>query len=82
MQQSVETRPVPVHLWIVGILALLWYGYGCYDYLMLRTGDANYIKAMMPDIDSGAFVSYLDGLPVWAAAGWGLGVWVGLIGSI
>jgi hypothetical protein len=32
-------RRVPIHLWIVGILALLWNAYGCYDYVMTTTGD-------------------------------------------
>ena len=82
MQQAVETRPVPVHLWIVGLAALLWSAFGCYDYVMTRMRDANYLKSMMPDVDPGAFLSYVDSLPIWAAAGWGLGVWMGLIGSI
>ena len=33
MQQAVSAR-APAHLWIVGILALLWNCFGCYDYLM------------------------------------------------
>ena len=26
----------PTHLWIVGFLALIWNGIGCYDYVMTR----------------------------------------------
>ena len=33
MQQAVSAR-APAHLWIVGILSLLWNAFGCYDYLM------------------------------------------------
>jgi hypothetical protein len=82
MQQAVETRSGPMHLWIVGILALLWNAFGCYDYAMTRMRDADYLKMMMPDVDPASFLTYVDGLPMWASAGWGLGVWMGLIGSI
>jgi hypothetical protein len=82
MQQSIETRPVPVHLWIVGVVALLWNGFGCYDYMMTRMRDADYLKSMMPDVDPANFLAYVDSLPIWASAGWGLGVWMGLLGSV
>jgi len=82
MQQSVETRPVPVHLWIVGTLALLWNGFGCYDYLMTRMRDADYIKSMMPEVDPTTVFAWTDSFPMWASAGWGLGVWMGLIGAV
>jgi hypothetical protein len=72
----------PAHLWIVGALALLWNGFGAYDYLMTRTRGAAHIEAMMPGTDSDAFMSYINGFPLWASFGWGLGVWMGLAGAI
>src|SRR5689334_15480964 len=72
----------PMHLWIVGVLALLWNGFGCYDYFMTRTRGAAYIEAMMPGYDSAAIMDYINGFPIWASAGWGLGVWGGLLGAI
>jgi len=72
----------PVHLWIVGGLAVLWNGFGCFDYLMTRTRGAAYIETMMPTIDGAAMMAYIDGFPIWAAFAWGLGVWAGLAGSI
>ena len=72
----------PVHLWIVGLLATLWNAFGCYDYVMTRMRNTDYLKSMMPDMDPNAMLAYVDGLPVWAAAGWGLGVWMGLAGSL
>ena len=82
MQQTVETRPVPMHLWIVGIVALLWNGFGCYDYLMTRLRDADYVKSMMPDVDPDTVFTWTDSFPIWASAGWGLGVWMGLLGAV
>ena len=81
MQQAVSTR-TPAHLWIVGILSLLWNGFGCYDYLMTRMRNTDYLKSMMPDVDPNAMLAYVDGMPIWAALGWGLGVWLGLAGSV
>ena len=76
------TTKTPVHLWIVGGLATLWNGFGCYDYFMTRTRGAEYIELMMPTLDGDAMMAYINSFPVWAAFGWGLGVWAGLAGSI
>jgi len=81
MQEAVPARP-PAHLWIVGILALLWNGFGCVDYLMTRMRNADYIAAMMPGTNPGEVFAYIDSFPAWAQFGWGLGVWFGLAGAI
>ncbi len=71
----------PAHLWIVGVLALLWNGFGVYDYLMTRTKGAAYVDSMMPGTGE-AMMAYIDSFPLWASFGWGLGVWMGLLGSV
>ena len=35
-----------------------------------------------PDVDPQATLAWVDSFPVWAQFGWGLGVWMGLLGSI
>jgi hypothetical protein len=79
-----ETQDVraPMHLWIVGILSLVWNGFGGFDYLMTRTRGADYIRSMMPTVDADRLMDYINGFPLWASAGWGLGVWGGVLGSI
>lgn len=72
----------PAHLWIVGALALLWNAFGCYDYLMTRLRDTDYLASMMPGTDPAAVLAYVDSFPIWAQVGWGLGVWGGLIGAL
>jgi hypothetical protein len=72
----------PAHLWIVGVLALLWNAFGCYDYFMTRTKGAAYIESMMPGADGAAMMAYINSFPIWASIGWGLGVWGGLAGAI
>lgn len=71
-----------MHLWIVGIASLLWNAFGCYDYLMSRLRNTDYLKSMMPDVDPQAMLAYIDGFPIWASIGWGLGVWFGLAGTV
>lgn len=72
----------PVHLWIVAALAILWNGFGCFDYFMTRTRGAAYIESMMHTADGEAIMAYIDAFPVWVSFFWGLGVWGGLAGSI
>ena len=71
-----------MHLWIVGLLALLWNGFGCVDYLMTRMRNTDYLASMMPGTDPEKIYAYVDSFPVWAQAGWGLGVWGGLAGAV
>lgn len=72
----------PLHLWIVGALALLWNGFGCYDYLMTRMRNTDYLADMMPTVDPQATLAWVDAFPIWAQFGWGLGVWGGLVGAL
>jgi hypothetical protein len=87
MDHAVETDRAtriraPVHLWIVGLLALLWNAFGCYDYLMTRMRNTEYFESMMPTVDPNAALAWIDAFPIWAQFGWGLGVWGGLSGSL
>ena len=81
MATSAQAR-APIHIWIVGILALLWNGFGCYDYFMTRTSGAAYIDSMMHTDQGSAIMAYINGFPIWVSAAWGFGVWGGLAGSI
>ena len=80
---TIDGAPVartPAHLWIVGILSLLWNAFGAYDYLMTRMRDRDYLSGMGMDPDR--MLAYIDGFPIWAQFGWGLGVWMALLGSV
>lgn len=80
MQDAVSAR-TPAHLWIVGITSLLWNCFGAYDYVMTRTRNMDYLSSM-PGVDANQILAYIDGYPLWAQFGWGLGVWMALLGSI
>ena len=72
----------PASIWIVGILATLWNGFGCYDYLMTRLRNEDYVTSMMPGADPRAIFAWVDAFPIYAQIAWPLGVWGGLAGSI
>lgn len=69
----------PVHLWIVGILSLLWNGIGAADYSMTHIGGATYLEQSGFGAET---IAYLAKLPIWATASWALGVWGAVAGSL
>jgi hypothetical protein len=78
MQQAVSAR-TPAHLWIVGILSLLWNCFGAYDYTMSHMRNMDYLAKMG---DPNVMLAYMDSMPMYAKFGWGLGVWAALLGSV
>jgi hypothetical protein len=68
---------VPGHLWVVGVLALLWNGMGAFDYLATQFKLEFYMKQFTPEQ-----LSYFVGFPAWAVSGWAFGVWGAFVGSI
>jgi hypothetical protein len=81
MATSAQAR-APLHLWIVGILSFLWNCFGAYDYLMTRSRGAEYIATTMPGVDANGAMAWIDAMPLYAQIGWGLGVWLALLGSV
>lgn len=67
----------PVHLWIVGILALLWNAIGAFDYLATQFR-LDFYMAQFNEAQLAYFYEY----PSWAVAGWAFGVWGAFVGSI
>ncbi|GKY88893.1 hypothetical protein [Sinisalibacter aestuarii] len=67
----------PWHLWLIGVLSLLWNLGGVFDYLMSQLNVESYMGAMTPEQRA-----YFDGFPTWAVVFWALGVWGALAGSV
>lgn len=78
MDQAIAGR-TPAHLWIVGVLSLLWNCVGGYDYTMTRLRNAEYLS-MVGNPDE--ILAYIDAMPMYAQICWGLGVWGALLGSV
>jgi hypothetical protein len=76
--QATPTR-TPAHLWVVGVLSLLWNSFGCYDYTMTKLNPVDHFASMGMGATE---LAYMDSLPAWLSAFWALGVWGSLLGSI
>ena len=81
MATTAQAR-TPAHLWIVGILSLLWGCMGAYDYLMTRMHNLAYLAKSMPGVDPNVGLAWIENMPLYAQIGWGLGVWGGLLGAV
>lgn len=80
MTATTETSgKAPWHLWVVGVVAVLFNAIGVFDYVMSKTQGADYLAAagMSP-----AQVEHYLGLPLWMHAVWAIGVWSAFIASI
>lgn len=64
------------HLWVVGILGVLWNGFGCFDFTMTATNNEAYLGQFPPEM-----VAYWTSMPFWMWGLWALGVFGGLAGS-
>ena len=67
----------PIHLWIVGILSLLWNAGGAVDYTMTKLEMPAYVAAL-PE----ASLRMLQEAPTWFDYAWPVGVWFSVIGSL
>lgn len=70
---------VPAHLWIVGVLSLLWSCVGANDYYQSVSGNLGYYQMMGM---GQAELDWVNAFPAWVVSIWAIGVWVGLAGSI
>lgn len=72
-------RATPWHLWVVGVVAVLWNAFGCWDYTMTHLKGEVHLRAFgMTD----AQIAYFDAMPAWTHATWAIGVWGGLLGAL
>jgi len=76
-EQATTTLRTPWHLWLVGVLALLWNAMGAFDYLMTETRNEGYMGQFTPEQ-----LEYFYGFPAWVVAFWAIAVWGGVLGAI
>jgi len=67
----------PVHLWIVGVLSLLWNSMGAFDYLASQLKLEFYMGQFEPEL-----LEYFYNIPPWAIGCWAIGVWFAFAGSV
>lgn len=71
------TQKTPIHLWVMGILALLWNAIGAFDYVATQLRIESYMSKFTPEQ-----LEYFYGFPAWMDAAWAIGVWASLLGAI
>ncbi len=69
----------PWHLWLVGVIALLFNAIGAFDYVMSMTQGASYMASagMTP-----AQIAHYQEMPIWMKGVWTVGVWGAMLGSV
>jgi len=67
----------PWHLWVVGIVSLLWNAVGAFDYFMTQTENASYMENFTPEQ-----LEFFYGLPSWVVFFWAIAVWGSVLGSV
>jgi hypothetical protein len=67
----------PIHLWIVGLLAVLWNLVGAFDYAATQLQLESYMSQFTAEQ-----LEYFYAFPAWMDAAWAIGVWGSLLGSL
>ena len=75
--QSNRNVKTPWHLWLVGILGLLWSAMGAMDYFMTQTKNESYMSNFTPEQ-----LAFFYSFPSWVVATWAIAVWGGVIGTL
>lgn len=79
MSESIERNDAgtPWHLWVVGIVALLWNAMGALDYVMTQTQNPEYMAQFSPEQ-----LEFFYGFPIWVEATWAIAIWGAILGCI
>jgi len=70
-----ETK-APWHLWVIGVLTLMWNAVGIFSYMMTELGKLADL-GMTPEQ-----IAFFDSFPAWSVALWAMGVWGAFFGSV
>ncbi len=67
----------PWHIWVIGIVALLWNAMGAFDFVMTQTNNEAYMSNFTAEQ-----LDFFTGFPFWVVAVWAIAVWGGVIGTL
>lgn len=76
MTTVLERSPAPVHLWLVGVVTLLFNMMGIVSYLTTRFGMLEQM-GLTPEQ-----IAFMESYPTWVSGLWALGVWGAFAGSV
>jgi hypothetical protein len=72
-----ERTKTPWHLWVVGVLALLWSAGGALDYTATKLEIEGYMSQFTQEQ-----LDYFYGFPVWMVTAWACAVWGSVAASL
>jgi len=67
----------PWHVWLIGVVALLWNFGGAMDYFMTQTRNEEYMSAFTAEQ-----LEFFYGMPTWAVGTWAIAVWGSVLGTL
>ena len=67
----------PRHLWVVGVLALLWNSGGVFDFIMTNTHNEEYMSQFTAEQ-----IEYFYSFPGWFTVAWAIAVFGAVTGAI
>jgi hypothetical protein len=73
------TIKAPWHLWLVGVMAVLFNAIGVFDFVMNLVQGPSYMASagLTP-----AQIAHYQAMPAWMMAVWAIGVWGAMLGSV
>jgi hypothetical protein len=72
-----KDRGKPWHLWVIGIVGLLWNSIGVLGFLLTQMGNEAAFASMSLEQRE-----YFESFPLWAVAFWAIGVFGGVLGCL
>ena len=66
----------PWHLWVIGVISLLWNAMGAFDFSMTITQNELYMSSFTEEQ-----LEFFYGFPIWINIAWGLAVIGSVVGS-
>lgn len=77
MADTTQSAKTPWHLWVVGVVSLLWNAMGALDFTMTQLHSETYLKGLTAEQKA-----YFFGLPYWEVLAWGIATWGSLVASL
>ena len=78
-EEQLNTTRRPWHLWLVGVLSVLWNSIACLDFTMVQTRNASYLEGAGFSAEQ---MEFFYSYPSWAVAIWGIAVWSAILGGV
>jgi hypothetical protein len=77
--RAARTGFAPWHLWLVGLLMLVWNAMSCASHVMTLSQNEAYFRAsgVTPEM-----AAYFASVPAWYVVAWTIGVWGGLLAAV